>query len=169
MIGRQDDPLIVINLDQVWVMAAVFEHDVAGLHDGEDAVATVEAYPGRSFKGKVTYVGSEVDRASRTVQARIAVPNPDHILKPGMFAHASIEVSEQRHVLVAPESAIFDIGAEKVAFVSKGGGEYTARRIKVGLVAQGMVEVLSGLQEGDRVVSRGGLVLKTLLIKGSTG
>ncbi len=170
MIDRSDDnPLIVINLDRVWVMAAVFEHDLAGLQTGEKASVTVEAYPGRSFIGKVTYVGSEIDRANRTVQARIEVPNPDHVLKPGMFAHAAIEVSEARRVLVAPESAIFDVGREKVAFVSIGNGEYAARRVELGVAAGGFVEVVSGLREGDRVVSRGGLVLKTLLTNRTAG
>ncbi len=127
----------------------------------------MEAYPGRTFKGKVTYVGNEIDRTNRTVQARIEVPNPDHALKPGMFAHAAIEVSEARRVLVAPESAIFDVGNEKIAFVAAGNGEYTARRVQLGAAAGGFVEVLSGLREGERVVSRGGLVLKTLLTRGT--
>jgi len=167
MVDREDDPLVVMNLDQVWVIAAIFEHDLAGVRDGESASITVEAYPGRTFKGKVTYVGNEIDRTNRTVQARIEVPNPDHALKPGMFAHAVIEVSEARRVLVAPETAIFDVGSEKIAFVAAGNGEYTARRVQLGAAAGGFVEVLSGLREGERVVSRGGLVLKTLLTRGT--
>jgi len=167
MIDRNDDPLIVIDLDQVWVMASVFEHDLAGLHEGEDAIITVDAYPEQTFRGKVTYVGSEVDRANRTVQARIEVPNPRHVLKPGMFAHAAIAVSEARHVLVAPESAVFDVAGEKVVFVASGTGQYIARRVQLGMSAGGMVEVLSGVHENDRVVSRGGLVLKALLTKGT--
>jgi cobalt-zinc-cadmium efflux system membrane fusion protein len=169
MIDRNDDPLIVIDLDRVWVMASVFEHSLAGLHEGENATISVEAYPDRAFMGKVTYTGSEIDRANRTVQARIEVPNPDHLLKPGMFARASIEVSEARRVLVAPESAIFEVNGEKVAFVASGNGSYSARRVQPGAAAGGMVEVLSGLSEGDRVVSRGGLVLKTLLTRGTHG
>ena len=169
MIDRDDDPLIVIDLDRVWVMASVFEHSLAGLRQGENATITVEAYPDRAFVGKVTYTGSEIDRANRTVQARIVVPNPEHLLKPGMFARASIEVSEARRVLVAPESAIFAVNGEKVAFVAAGNGEYSARRVQLGAAAGGMVEVLSGLSEGDRVVSRGGLVLKTLLTRGTHG
>src|SRR5262249_34377349 len=153
IIDRDDDPLIVIDLDRVWVMASVFEHSLAGLHLGESAVIGVEAYPDRTFAGKVTYIGNEIDRANRTVQARVEVPNPDHALKPGMFARASIEVSEARRVLVAPESAIFEVGGEKVAFVAAGSGEYTARRVELGEAAAGMVEVLSGLREGDQVVS----------------
>ena len=167
MIDRDDDPLIVINLDKIWVMAAVFEHDLAGLHEGEAATIAVDAYPDRTFSGKVTYVGSEIDRANRTVQARIEVPNPNHVLKPGMFAHAGIEVSEARRVLVAPESAVFDVAGDKVVFVASGTGQYVARRVQLGAAAGGVVEVLSGVHENDRVVSRGGLVLKALLTKGT--
>lgn len=169
MIDREADPLIVTNLDKVWVMANVFEHDLSGLRNGEEAAVTVEAYPGRTFKGTITYVGSLVDRNNRTVQARIEVPNPEHVLKPGMFASAEIEVSEARRVLVAPATAIFDINNTKVAFVATGKGEYVARHVQLGLSSGDMVEVLSGLKEGDRVVSHGGLVLKTLLVRGTAG
>jgi multidrug efflux pump subunit AcrA (membrane-fusion protein) len=86
-----------------------------------------------------------------------------------MFARAAIEVSEARRVLVAPESAIFEVNGEKVAFVAAGNGVYSARRVQLGVAAGEMVEVLSGLHEGDRVVSRGGLVLKTLLTRGMHG
>ena len=167
MIDRDDDPLIVMNLDKVWVMAAVFEHDLAGLREGEEAAITVDAYPDQTFRGKVTYVGNEIDRANRTVQARIEVPNPRHVLKPGMFAHAAIAVSEARRVLVAPQSAIFDVGGDKVVFVASGAGQYVAHRVQLGTSAGGVVEVLSGVRENDRVVSRGGLVLKALLTKGT--
>ena len=167
MIDRNADPLVVIDLDKVWVMAAVFEHDLAGLRSGEEASITVDAYPEQTFRGKVTYVGSEIDRANRTVQARIEVPNPRHMLKPGMFAHAAIAVSEARHVLVVPESAVFDVAGEKVVFVASGAGQYVAHRVQLGTSAGGMVEVISGVRENDRVVSRGGLVLKALLTKGT--
>jgi cobalt-zinc-cadmium efflux system membrane fusion protein len=169
MIDRNDDPLVVIDLDQVWVMASVFEHSLAGLHEGANAAISVDAYPDRAFAGKVTYVGNEIDRANRTVQARIVVPNQDHLLKPGMFARTSIEVGEERHVLVAPQSAIFEVGGEKVAFVAAGNSAFSARRVQLGAAAAGMVEVRSGLHEGDQVVSRGGLVLKTLLTRGTAG
>ncbi|HTR62825.1 MAG TPA: efflux RND transporter periplasmic adaptor subunit [Candidatus Binataceae bacterium] len=169
MIDRNDDPLVVIDLDKVWVMAAVFEHDLAGLHEGEDAAIKVDAYPDQTFRGKVTYVGNEIDRANRTVQARIEVPNPQHLLKPGMFAHAAIAVSEARRVLVAPESAVFDVGEEKVVFVASGAGQYVAHDVQLGTSAGGVVEILSGVHENDRVVSRGGLVLKALLTKGTAG
>lgn len=168
MIDRNADPLTVIDLDKVWVMAAVFEHDLAGLDDGEEATITVDAYPEQTFRGKVTYVGSEIDRANRTVQARIEVPNPEHALKPGMFAHAAIAARDARRVLVAPQSAVFDVAGEKVVFVASGAGQYIARRVQLGPSGGGMVEVLSGVSENDRVVSRGGLVLKALLTKGTT-
>jgi cobalt-zinc-cadmium efflux system membrane fusion protein len=167
MIDRDDDPLIVVDLDKVWVIAAVFEHDLAGLHEGEAAAITVDAYPDRTFRGKVTYVGSEIDRTNRTVQARIEVPNPNHVLKPGMFAHAGIAVSEAHPVLVAPESAVFEVAGEKVVFVASGAGQYVAHRVQLGASAGGVVEVLAGVHENDQVVSRGGLVLKALLTKGT--
>ena len=167
MIDREQEPLIVIDLSRVWVLAGVFEHDLAGLSKGETAQITVDAYPGKTFEGKVTYIGDEIDRTSRTVQARIEVPNPDHLLKPGMFAHATISESSARQVLAAPESAVYESGGRKVAFVQTGPESFAVRPVTIGSVGDGTVEVLSGLHEGDRVVSHGGLVLKTLMTKSS--
>src|SRR5579875_870198 len=84
-----DRPLMtVINLDQVWVNTNVYESDLAAVRIGDRAIVRVVAYPDRDFEGRVFYIGDEVDRRTRTVLARIEVPNPGHLLKPGMFAHA---------------------------------------------------------------------------------
>src|SRR5262249_39134579 len=87
-----DDPdvLTIKDLDKVRVLVNVFEHDLAMLRPGEPATIRVEAYPLEKFTGHVASIGDVVDRATRTVQARIDVPNPDHRLKPGMFANAEI-------------------------------------------------------------------------------
>jgi cobalt-zinc-cadmium efflux system membrane fusion protein len=167
MVDREQEPLVVINLDHVWVLAGVFEHDLSGLGVGDTAEVTVDAYPGKTFEGKVTYIGDEIDRSSRTVQARIEVPNPGHLLKPGMFARAEIGETDTRLVLAAPESAVYELAGRKVAFVQTAPGSFAVRPVTIGSAGGGTVEVLSGLHEGDRVVSRGGLVLKTLATKSS--
>jgi cobalt-zinc-cadmium efflux system membrane fusion protein len=164
MVDRNDhEPLTVIDLDRIWVLASVFEHDLAALKVGDNADVIVDAYPGKVFTGRVAYIGDEVDRTTRAVLARIEVLNPGHLLKPGMFAHAAIDAGSSREVLVAPDSAIYEIDGQKVAFVAAGPNNFRVCRVNLGSADDGTVEVLSGLRKGDQVVSKGGLTLKSLL------
>ncbi len=165
MVDRNQEPLVVIDLDRVWVMASVFEHDLADLRTGASATVTVEAYPGKTFAGQVAYIADEIDRANRTVQARIEVPNPEHLLKPGMFGRAEIAGAATREVVVAPASAVFDANGRKVVFVAAGADAYAMRVVTLGAAGGGVIEIRSGLSAGEQVVSRGGLALKTLFTR----
>ncbi|HJU29273.1 MAG TPA: efflux RND transporter periplasmic adaptor subunit [Candidatus Binataceae bacterium] len=156
-------PIRVINLDRVWVMANVFERDLEGLRVGAPAQVSVEAYPTVAFAGRVAYIGDEVDLATRAVRARIEVPNSDHMLKPGMFAHASIDSQNSQEVLAAPESAVYQVGGEEVVFVPAAAGAFSVRPVKIGRRGEGVVEIVSGLKPGEQVVAKGGLALKTLI------
>lgn len=165
MVGGDAEVITVMNLDHVWVLANIFEHDLAGLTVGAPAQIKVEAWPDQSFEGVVSYLSDTVDPATRTVQARIDVPNPDHRLKPGMFAHAEIRtIGGGREVLAAPSSAIYDVNGAKAVFVQTGPHSFTVRPVVVGAAGHQEVEILSGLHGGDQVVTHGGLVLKALLV-----
>jgi cobalt-zinc-cadmium efflux system membrane fusion protein len=161
-----DHPLMtVINLDKVWVNANIYESDLAAVKIGDRAIIQVVAYPARSFEGHTFYIGDEVDRKTRTVLARIEVPNPGHLLKPGMFAHAVIEGSGgSREVVVVPDSAVFTYQDNKIVFIASGPNRYQARLVEVGGETQDGVEILDGLSEGEQVVASGGLALKSLLM-----
>ena len=163
----RDRPLMtVIDLDHMWVTTNVFEHDLGNLRVGAKALVRVDAYPGRLFEGHVFYIGDELDSRTRTVAARIEVPNPDHLLKSGMFAHADINDSNGGlQVLAVPLSAVYDVDSGKLAFVALGQDRFVARRLKLGVVGERDAEVISGLSEGEQVVVRGGLALKALLLK----
>lgn len=168
LIDAGSDPLTVIDLDDVWVIANIFEHDIARVSLGAPARVTVEAYSDRHFEGAVRYIADTVDRKTRTVEARIEVPNPGHLLKPGMFARAAIESARGgREVLAVPASAIYEAGGRKVAFVALGANRFAAREVALGSAGGDEVEITSGLSEGDRVVTRGGVTLKALLLKGA--
>lgn len=162
-----DRPLMtVINLDQVWVNTNIFESDLAAIRIGDRATVKVVAYPENSFEGRLSFIGDEVDRKTRTVLARIEVPNPDHLLKPGMFAHAVILASGgSREAVVIPVSAVFDYGGTKIVFTAAGPNRYRSHPVELGSETHGGVEIASGLSEGDKVVESGGLALKGLLIK----
>ncbi len=169
LIDSDDDPMVVIDLDDVWVIANIFEHDLAGVALGEAARIAVEAYPGQPFEGTVRYIADTVNRETRTIAARIEVANPEHRLKPGMFAHAEIEASrEGRAVLVAPDAAIYQVGKRKIVFVAAGGNRFEVREVVLGRPDKDAVEVLSGLREGDQVATQGGVTLKAMLLNGMT-
>jgi cobalt-zinc-cadmium efflux system membrane fusion protein len=165
MIDASDEPLTVINLDPVWVVANVFEHDLAELHEGAEATITVGALPNRRFDGRVTYIADTVDPKTRTVQARVEVPNQDHLLKLGMFAHLRIASGQNgRDVVAVPATALFDVGNKKVVFVALGQGRYEPRQVEIGERGDQTVEIITGLKPGEEVVTRGGLLLKTLAL-----
>ena len=161
-----DRPLMtVIDLDRVWVNTNIYESDLAAIRIGDNAIVRAIAYPQSSFEGRVSYIGSEIDRKTRTIPARIEVPNPNHLLRPGMFAHTVIDGSGgSREVVVVPQSAVFDYEDKKIVFVEAGANRYLARVVETGQEAGNGVEIPSGLKEGDQVVARGGLALKGLLL-----
>ncbi len=163
MIDTSYEPITVVNLDRVWVVANVFEHDLTQLHKGSETSISVNALPEHRFSGRVTYIGDTVDPKTRTVATRIEVPNPEHLLKLGMFARVQIAGAlGQQEVLVVPTAAIFTVYKKKVVFVALDGGKFERRVIETGQVGDEMTEVRAGLAVGDRVVNRGGLLLKTL-------
>ena len=165
MVDRDDPaPITVINLERVWVVANIFEHDLAGLQDGDLAEITVDAYPNHTFTGRVTYIGDEVDRSTRAVRARIEVPNPDHVLKPGMFARRCNRDGQRTRgcrSLRNPPSTRST--ANRWFSCRSGDGGYAVRPVKLGSRGHDTVEILAGLKQGDQVVAKGGLALKTLI------
>jgi membrane fusion protein, heavy metal efflux system len=164
MIDRNSSaPLTIINLERVWVMANIFEHDLATLKTGDQVDVTADAYTDKVFSGQITYIGDEVDRRTRTVQTRIEVANPEHLLKPGMFAKASISAGDSREVLAAPESAVYQIDGHSAVFVAAGNDGFEVRPVRLGSRGGGTVEILSGLKQGELVVEKGGLALKSLI------
>lgn len=171
IVNGDAEVITVMNLDHVWVLANVFEHDLAGLSLGARAQIKVEAYPDQSFQGVVSYLSDTVNPATRTVQARIDVPNPSHRLKPGMFARAEIEAEAGRggrEVLAAPASAIYEVNGAKAVFVQTEPHVFSLRPVVVGATGHKDVEIISGVRDGERVVTHGGLLLKALLVNTSS-
>ena len=156
-------PLMLVNLDRVWVIANIFEHDLVEVKTGDQVNVTADAYPHQVFSGEIAYIGDEVDRATRAVKTRIEVPNNEHLLKPGMFAKVSIAAGHSHEVLVAPESAVYQVDGQPVVFVPVGNDGFEVHRLKLGSSSDGTVEIRSGLTSGDRVVAKGGLALKSLI------
>jgi cobalt-zinc-cadmium efflux system membrane fusion protein len=154
-------------LDPLWVVADIFEMDIGRVRSGQHVSVKVVSYPDRTFEGVVDWVSGTLDPASRTVKARCTIANPDHLLKPEMYASMSIAV-EGRKALAIPKKAVLQLGEQTVVFVDLGkladGRERFERRpVTVSEDVSGdFVPVVRGLAKGDRVAIEGALLLAEL-------
>jgi hypothetical protein len=140
------------DLSVVWVEAAVYETDLPLVRQGSSAVVSVDAYPGDSFTGRVTYVYPYIDPQTRTNKVRYAVSNPGGRLKPGMFANVEIHAPGSAALMV-PSDAVVDTGIDQTVFVSQGNGYFEPRRVKIGRRSGDQTQVMEGLKEGEHVAA----------------
>ena len=172
----QPDKLIftVADLSTLWIEANLFEKDLGRVKTGAEAMVTVDAYPGESFQGKLTYIAAVVDKESRTVQARVEVANPGGRLKPEMFATAAIRTSGtvsaagKAKALLLPQEAVVLMQGQPTAFVEEHGG-FEPRAVELGEKLRDRVVIKNGLQAGERVVTAGTYALKARLLKSQIG
>ncbi|MGH7005556.1 MAG: efflux RND transporter periplasmic adaptor subunit, partial [Alphaproteobacteria bacterium] len=142
----------IADLGTVWIVAEVFEQDVALIAPGQDAQITVTGYPGRRFAGKVAFVYPTMTVATRTVRVRIELPNPDGVLLTDMYATVAIANGGAAPTLMIPDSAVIDSGTRRVVLVEKAEGRFEPRAVKTGQRGDGYVAVLDGLADGEKVV-----------------
>ncbi|HEX9195546.1 MAG TPA: efflux RND transporter periplasmic adaptor subunit, partial [Azonexus sp.] len=137
----------------VWVLADVFEQDIAAVNVGQKANIRINAYPGEVFEGRIAYVYPTLKPETRTVPVRIELPNPKGRLKPAMFADVDIPAGGAAPVLTVPASAVIDSGARQTVVVQLGEGRFEPRAVKLGQRGGEFVQVLEGVREGEMVVS----------------
>ncbi len=143
----------ITDLSTVWLMADLFEQDLAQIRPGQAATTTIQAYPGRAFSGRVAFVYPTVNAQTRTAKVRIEVPNPDLLLKIDMYATVEIAAPvDTAPVLVIPDSAVLDTGTKQTLLVDRGEGRFEPRAVKLGPKGDGYVAVLDGVAEGEKVV-----------------
>lgn len=153
------------DLSTLWVLADVYEKDLAAVAPGAKAEMTVAAYPGEVFAASLTQVGSVMDEQTRTVKCRLEVGNPAGRLKPGMFAEIRIFASGKIAFLAVPEEAVRTAEGRAVVFVETTAGRYARRAVETGRAAEGFVEILKGLSAGERVVTAGSFDVKAEMLK----
>ena len=158
----------VADLSKVWVEASLSEDMLAKVKAGAAAVVTTGAYPGERFAGRVTYVAHVLEKDSRTVGARIEVPNSTGRLKPEMFANATISTGSQRQLMTVPDEAILLLQGQPTVFVAEG-GSFGPRAVETEGKLQGRTVIKSGLKAGEQVVSAGAYALKARLLKSQIG
>ena len=154
---------------QLWAIAEVKERDIAAVKLKQDATFTTLAFPDDKFHGQVVLIGNQVEAGSRTVEVRIAVDNTDGRLKPGMFADVEIITTILDHVLVIPDSALETDGENQIVFVALDDKRFEKRTVKLGLEQSGRVQILDGIKAGENIVTSGGFILKSELLKGQLG
>jgi Cu(I)/Ag(I) efflux system membrane fusion protein len=146
------DLYLLADLSRVWLQARIYEPDLGSVRRGQEATATLDAMPGRQFQGRVRFIDPVVDPATRTARVRIELPNPKGELKPGMFAHAELQMNLGER-LVVPRGALLDTGTRQVVYVKTGDASFAGREVRVGEHAGDLVEVVEGLAEGEEVVA----------------
>lgn len=149
----------IANLGTVWMIGDIFEQDLAQVAVGAAASLRVDAYPERSFPGKVTFIYPTLNAETRTARVRVELANANGLLKPGMYGNVRIGSGVANDAIVVPDSAVIDSGAKQTVLVALGEGRFEPRAVRLGRRAGGLVEVLSGLTEGETVVTRANFLI----------
>lgn len=148
----------ISDLSSVWANADIFESEVPFVHVGQKVTLSLSYYPGKNYTGTISYIYPTVDPQTRIVKARVTLANPRFVLKPQMFADATLRVNYGSPLLI-PQEAVLNSGTTQQVFVVHSGGVFEPRRITVGPAIDGKVAVLSGLKEGEVVVSSGNFLI----------
>jgi Cu(I)/Ag(I) efflux system membrane fusion protein len=152
-VNAGDMPFEIVDLSRVWVLADAYETDLGQVKVGMPATLTLKAFPNRAFQGRVAFIDPLLDPRSRTAKVRIEVPNPDGELRPEMFGEVVLR-GASREGLRIPSDAVIHSGTQTVVFVAHPNGKFQPREVKLGQGDAQWVEVLSGVEAGDGVVTR---------------
>ena len=157
-VGPDANVFKIIDISSVWVDANVFEKDLQRVRPGLEVKVLVTAFPQTPFAGRVILVSSVVDPETRSVKVRTEVPNPDGRLKPDMFANVRIITDSHGTAISIPQAAVLDDGGKSIVFVGEGDG-YKKRQVTTGIQGNDRIEIIDGLQVGDKVVVKGNYLL----------
>lgn len=163
-----DQPLFVVaDVSAVWVVGRVYEQDVAAARPDAPATVTLQAYPGRSWSGRIGYVAAVLDERTRTLPIRVELANPTGELRPGLFGRIALIAPDAARAAAVPEAALVRFGDQDTVFVPAGEpGAFRAVPVTVGARAHGLAEIRSGIAVGASVVTGGAFILKSELLRG---
>lgn len=153
----------IANIDSVWVVGDVFERDLSSVKPGREVEILVPAYPGATFSGRIANIGDALDPTTHTLKLRVVLPNPKHTLKTEMFATIRIP-GAARNAIILPSTAVLHEGEKTSVFVVNSSGKYEQRPVTIGRSFESgqikNVEILTGLNDGEKVVTVGGALLR---------
>ena len=152
------DLYTIADLSVVWIVADVYESDASQVRLGQWATVSLPYQPGRTLRARVSYILPQVDPQTRTLKVRMEAANPGGALKPEMFVDVDFD-SYAAPALLVPSAAVLDSGARKTVFVAQGDGYFEPRTVETGRRMGDKVEVLKGLQAGEKIVTSGNFLL----------
>ncbi|HTJ91464.1 MAG TPA: efflux RND transporter periplasmic adaptor subunit [Acidocella sp.] len=169
-VGQLVDPsspplFTVANLSTVWVPLQVPEKQIGAVQVGDPVSISIDAYPGRIFTGRVSYIADKVDPNTGTIMVRCIVPNQDGALRVNMFANGTVEAALGGQGVLVPSSALQDINGQKVVFSPAGHGRFTWHVVRPGLSTGSDTQIQSGIAPGTPVVTDGSYWLKATLMQ----
>lgn len=148
----------IADLSTIWVYVDIFEYEAPFVHVGQAAQMQLSYFPGRAYRGKVTYIYPTLDPKTRTIKVRLEFPNPGYELKPDMYADVQLNVDYGTQTLV-PSEAVLNSGTRQVVFIAKPNGYFEPRDIKIGDQFDGQTVVLAGLKPGEKIVASGNFLI----------
>ena len=175
LVGTSGTLYRIADLSRVWVWCDVYESDLAALHERVTsdrpvpAEVRVGAFPQTAFRGTVEMIGSQIDRETRTLKVRVVVDNLEGKLKPGMFVKVSIDLDGVQTILRVPETAVLSDAGRQFVFTRLNNELWVRRDVTVGPVEGGLMEVRSGLTDGDIVATKGAFMFKSEILKEKMG
>lgn len=165
--GDQSQVLFTVaDLDNLQVVADVYERDLDLVHVGQVVSVAVEAYPHTTFPGAIALVGDVVDPITRTIKVRAWVTNVEHKLKPEMFARLHAQVGDTKAFLAVPKEAVLESDGKHFVYVVLEEGKYLKREVKIATASGDQVRVVDGLTPGERIVTKGAVLVKGQEVKG---
>ncbi|MBI5074506.1 MAG: efflux RND transporter periplasmic adaptor subunit [Nitrospirae bacterium] len=142
----------IADLSTVWIVAEIYENELALVKQGQHARISLSYLPGREMNAVIDYVYPALSAETRTAKVRFTLPNPGNLLKPQMFSNVEIAIPLGKKLAV-PTEGVLDTGTRQVVYVDKGDGYFEPREVKTGLKVDGLIEILSGLKQGDKIAS----------------
>jgi len=146
---------MLADLSRVWVYVNVYEYELPWVAVGDPAEMTVAAVPGRTFRGKVTYIYPYMEKKTRTIRIRLEFENSDGKLKPDMFANVVLRTGRKVPAVVIPSEALVRSGRRVQVFVEREAGKFEPREVTPGVSSDGLTQILAGIDPGERVVTSG--------------
>jgi cobalt-zinc-cadmium efflux system membrane fusion protein len=156
----QTQAFTITDLSTVWVLANVYQADLAYVRNGDDVVVETDAYPDK-FHGRISYVSSAIDPTTRTLQARILVDNPGEKLKRDMYCTVTVTAGVLSNVIAVPNSSVLrDDNNQPFVYVATGQNQFGRRDVILGESQNGQTQIMKGISVGERVVGDGSLFLQ---------
>jgi cobalt-zinc-cadmium efflux system membrane fusion protein len=160
MQAGQTQAFTITDMSTVWVLANVYQADLAYVKTGDDVVVQTDAYP-QTFRGKISYVSAALDPNTRTLQARIVVDNPGEKLKRDMYCTATVTAGVIQNAIVVPDAAVLrDDENLPFVYIATGSNQFGRRAVTIGESQSGQTQILKGLSVGEKVVGDGSLFLQ---------